>query len=48
LEGVQNESTPSSSSEEKFVVLNENACDEPSQHVPRERPQRQQREWLWD
>ncbi len=44
MEGVQNESTLSSSLEEEFVVLNDN----PSSHVPKERPQRQQREWLWD
>jgi hypothetical protein len=44
MEGVQNESTPSSSLEEKFVVSNENPSDEPSQHVPRERHQRQRRE----
>ncbi len=44
IEGVQNESTPSSSSEEKFVVSNDNPSNEPSQHVSRERPQRHQRE----
>jgi hypothetical protein len=48
LEGVQNESKPSSSSQEEFVVLNENSCNEPSQHVPRERPQKQRREWPRD
>jgi hypothetical protein len=41
MEGVQSESTPSSSSEEEFVVWNDNPSNEPSQHVPRERPQRQ-------
>jgi len=40
MEGVQNESTPSSSSEEEFVVSNDNSSREPSQDVPRERPQR--------
>jgi hypothetical protein len=40
MEGVQNESTPSSSSEEEFVVSNDNPFSEPSQDVPRERPQR--------
>ncbi len=40
LEGVQNESTPSSSLEEEFVVSNDNSFREPSQDVPRERPQR--------
>jgi hypothetical protein len=40
--GVQSESTPSSSSEE-LVVSNENPCN-----VPRERPQRQRREWPRD
>jgi hypothetical protein len=44
MEGVQNESTQSSSLEEKFVALNDNPCDEPSQHVPKEGPQRQRRE----
>jgi hypothetical protein len=41
MEGVQSESTPSSSSEEEFVVSNDNSSNEPSQHVPRVRPQRQ-------
>jgi hypothetical protein len=41
MEGMQSESTPSSSLEEEFVVLNENPSDEPSKHVPRERPQKQ-------
>jgi hypothetical protein len=44
MEGVQNESTPSSSLKEEFVVSNDNPCDEPSQHVPNEEPQRQRRE----
>jgi hypothetical protein len=48
MEGVQSESTPSSSSEEKFVVSNDNPSCEPSQDVPRERPQRQRREWPQD
>ncbi len=48
MEGVQSESTPSSSSEEKFVVSNDNPSSEPSQDVPRERPQQQRREWPWD
>ncbi len=48
MEGVQSESTPSSSSEEEFVVSNDNMSNEPSQDVPRERPQRQQREWPRD
>jgi hypothetical protein len=48
MEGVQSESTPSSSSEEEFVVSNDNPSCEPSQDVPRERPQRQQREWPRD
>jgi len=48
MEGVQSESTPSSSLEEEFVVSNDNPSSEPSQDVPRERPQRQQREWPWD
>jgi len=48
MEGVQSESTPSSSSEEKFVVSNDNPSSEPSQDVPKERPQRQRREWPWD
>jgi len=41
-ESVQNESTPSSSSEEELV-----SHDNPS-NVPRERPQRQRREWPQD
>ncbi len=48
MEGVQSESTPSFSSEEEFVVSNDNPSSEPSQDVPRERPQRQRREWLRD
>jgi hypothetical protein len=48
MEGVQSESTPSSSLEEEFVISNDNPSNEPSQHVPRERPQRQQREWPLD
>ncbi len=48
MEGVQSESTPSSSSEEEFVVSNDNPSNEPSQDVPRERPQRQRREWPRD
>jgi len=48
MEGVQNESTPSGSSKEEFVVSNDNPSCEPSQDVPRERPQRQRREWPWD
>jgi hypothetical protein len=44
----QSESTPSSSSEEEFVISNDNPFSEPSQDVPRERPQRQRREWPWD
>jgi hypothetical protein len=48
MEGVQSESTPSSSSEEEFVVSNDNPSNEPSQHVLRGRPQRQQREWPRD
>ncbi len=40
MEGVQSESTLSSSLEEKIVVLNDNPSNEPSQHVPRERPQK--------
>jgi hypothetical protein len=35
MEGVQSESTPSSSSEEEFVVSNDNPSCEPSQDVPR-------------
>jgi hypothetical protein len=42
-EGVQSESTPSSSSEEELVVSNDNPSN-----VPRERPQRQRREWPRD
>jgi hypothetical protein len=41
MEGVQSESTPSSSSEEEFVVSNDNPSYEASQDVARERPQRQ-------
>jgi hypothetical protein len=48
MEGVQCESTPSSSSKEEFVVSNDNRSNEPSQDVPRERPQRQRREWPRD
>jgi hypothetical protein len=40
MEGVQSESTPRSSSEEEFVVSNDNPSNEPSQDVPRERPQK--------
>ncbi len=39
-EGVQSESTPSSSSEEEFIISNDNPSN-----VPRERPQIQRREW---
>jgi len=46
MEGVQSESMPSSFSlKEEFVVSNDNPSYEPSQHVSKERPQRQQREW---
>ncbi len=48
MEGVQSESTLSSSSDEEFVVSNDNPFHEPSQHVPRERPEMQQREWPQD
>jgi hypothetical protein len=48
MEGVQSESTPSSLSEEEFVVSNDNSSYEPSQDVPRERPQGQRREWPRD
>ncbi len=48
MEGVQSESTPSSSSEEEFVVSNDNPSNEPSQDVPRERLQRQRKEWARD
>jgi len=48
MKGVQSESTPSSSSKEEFVVSNDNAFSEPSQDVPRERPQRQRKECLQD
>ncbi len=48
IKGVQNESMPSFSSKEKFVVSNDNPSHEPSQHVPRERLQMHQREWPWD
>jgi hypothetical protein len=40
MEGVQSESTPSSSSEEEFVIPNDNPSHEPSQHVSKERPER--------
>jgi hypothetical protein len=45
IEGVQSESTLSASSEEEFVVSNDDPSNEPSQYVMNERPQRQQREW---
>jgi len=45
MNGVQSESTPSSSSEEEFVVSNDNPS---SEEVPRERPPRQQRDWPRD
>jgi len=48
MQGVQSESMPSSSSKEKFVILNDNPSNEPSQHVLKEKPQRQRREWPWD
>jgi len=48
MEGVQSESTASSSSEEEFIVSNDNPTNELSQDVPRKRPQRQQREWPRD
>jgi hypothetical protein len=48
MEDVQSESTPSSSLEEELIVSNDNPSSEPSQDVPRERPQRQRKEWLWD
>jgi hypothetical protein len=48
MEGVQNESTSSYSSKEEFIVSNDNPSCEPSQVVPRERPQRQRREWPQD
>jgi hypothetical protein len=48
MEGVQSESTSSSYLEEEFVVSNDNPSCEPSQQEPRERPQRQRREWLQD
>jgi hypothetical protein len=48
MEGVQSEFTPSSSSEEEFVISNDNPSNEPSQDVPRETPQRQRREWPRD
>ncbi len=48
IKGVQNEFKPSSSSEEEFVISNDNPSCEPSQDVPRERPQRQRREWPRD
>jgi len=40
MEGVQSESTPSFSSNFFFVVSNDNSSNEPSQDVPKERPQR--------
>jgi hypothetical protein len=40
MKGVKSESTPSSSSKEEFVVSNDNPSNEPSQDVPKERPQR--------
>jgi len=46
--GVQSESTLSSSSEEEFVVSNDNPSNEPSQDVPKETPQRQRKEWPRD
>ncbi len=46
IEGVQSESTPSFSSKEEFVGSNDNPSNEPSQHVSRERPQRQRRNGL--
>ncbi len=48
MEGVQSESTPSSSLEEEFIVSNDNPSSKPSQDVSRERPQRQRREWPRD
>jgi hypothetical protein len=48
MEGVQSESTSNSSSKEEFVVSNDNPSSEPSQHVLRERPQRQRSEWPRD
>jgi len=48
MEVVQSESTRSSSSEEEFVVSNDNPSCEPSEDQPRERPQRQRREWPRD
>jgi hypothetical protein len=48
MEGVQSESTPSPSSEEEFVVSNDNPSCEPSKDVPRERPQSQRKEWPQD
>jgi hypothetical protein len=48
MEGVQSESTPSSSSEEEFVISNDNPSNEPSNDVLRERPQRQRKEWPRD
>jgi hypothetical protein len=44
MEGVRSESMPSFSLEEKFVVSNDNPSNEPSQHLPKERPQRQRRD----
>ncbi len=48
IEGVQTESTPSFLAEEEFVLSNDNPSNEPSQDVPRERPQRQRKEWPRD
>jgi hypothetical protein len=48
IKGVQSESTPNSSSKEKFVISNDDPSNELSEQVSRERPQRQQREWLRD
>jgi hypothetical protein len=36
------------SSEKEFIVSNDNPSSEPSQDVPREKPQRQRREWPRD
>jgi hypothetical protein len=44
IEGVQSEFMPSSSSEEEFVVSNDDPSNEPSQHVLRERLQKQRKE----
>jgi hypothetical protein len=48
MEGVQSESTPNSSSEQEFVISNDNMSNEPSQDVPRERLQMQRKEWPRD